>query len=494
MILYIKNHKFKYEIENLIRIFFPNEKITILDYNDKVVLEDNYVFTELVDFMDNKYQLKVKVKFGLFEKSLSDFVDKDFKNVNLECERIFAVMLFDIFNEFTGKTPPWGILSGVRPVKLMRNMINEAGSESALKYFKEKFLVQPEKIDKCKSVFLKQKRIIELNKKESFSLYIAIPFCPTRCSYCSFVSHSIEKTNKLIPLYLELLLKEISYTGKVVKNLGLRLESVYIGGGTPTTLNANQLETLIKFIYSNFDMNTCREFTVEAGRPDTITDDKLRALKDAGITRISINPQTFNDNTLKTIGRKHTIKDTILAYDLAIRYGFKNINMDLIAGLPGEVYEDFFNSINKVCELDPTNITIHTLCIKRASRLKFLDKEIKVDEEQITEKMLNFSDFELLKNGYQPYYLYRQSKMVGNLENTGFSKPGFENFYNIFIMEELHSIISCGASSITKLKNPYNGSIERVCNFKFAYEYIDRFDEIISRKDKVLKFYEEVNK
>ena len=251
---------------------------------------------------------------------------------------------------------------------------------------------------------------------------------------------------------------------------------------------------LIESIYKNFDMNTCREFTVEAGRPDTINEEKLKVLKLFGVTRISINPQTFKEETLKLIGRKHTVEDTLNAYNLAVKCGIDNINMDLIAGLPGEDQDDFINSLENVCKLGPKNITIHTLSLKRASRMNFLNTKIAIEDDLAIEKMLNFSDEKLYDENYYPYYLYRQSKMLGNLENTGFSKRGFENLYNIFIMEEIHSIISCGASGITKLKNPYNGQIERICNFKFAYEYIDRFNEVISRKDRVRIFYEEFSR
>lgn len=493
MILYVKNHNFNYELEKLIRIFFPNDKIIQKDYLEMKDTDNEYVYTELVEWKD-KYTLKMIVKIGKFEASKEAIVKKLFEDNLLECERVFAVNLFEILKTFTKRTPPWGILSGVRPVKLLRNIISEAGKDGAVKYFKENFLVKESKIKKCLDVLSVQDKILKLSKENSYSLYIAIPFCPTRCSYCSFVSHSIEKMNKLIPVYLEFLLKELEYTGKLVKNLGLKLESVYIGGGTPTTLDHKQLRTLIESIYKNFDMSTCREFTIEAGRPDTINKEKLNVLKFLGVTRISINPQTFKEKTLKLIGRKHTIRDTINAYNLAVKSGFDNINMDLIVGLPGEDKFDFINSLENACKLDPKNITIHTLSLKRASRMNFLDTKIDIKDDLVIEEMLKFSDEKLYKENYYPYYLYRQSKMLGNLENTGFSKKGFENLYNIFIMEEIHSIISCGASGITKLKNPYNGNIERICNFKFAYEYIDRFNEVISRKDRVRSFYEEFSR
>lgn len=492
MILYAKGHKFFYELEKLCTVFFPNEKIEGVEYKNQN-LTPPYVYTEVCD-LHNKRNLIVHVAIN--DNFLEDnrILNSDVYEIDDTTEKVLAQMIFKLLKKITGQEPSWGILTGIRPVKLMRRLINEMGSDEAIKYFNNEFMVSEEKTNLCYNTALKQQSIIDLSSNRSFSLYIAIPFCPTRCSYCSFVSQSIEKSAKLIPEYLDCLIKEIEYTSSIVEKLGLKLETVYIGGGTPTTLSANQLEILINKINENFNVNDCREFTVEAGRPDTITEDKLLVLKKLGVTRISINPQTLNDNVLELIGRKHTAKQTVDAFYLARKCGFDNINMDLIAGLPGDEYNSFKNTINEVCKLNPENITIHTLAMKRSSRLTDQGNKLDKESAKLTEKMMEFAKEILFSEEYIPYYLYRQSKMLGNLENIGFCKKGYENLYNVYIMEETHTIISCGASGVTKLKAPNGDFIERCFNFKFPYEYIQRFSEIINRKDKVLSFYDDFKK
>lgn len=489
MVVYIKDHKFHYEIENLCSVFFPYEKINIEEYVEPTEFANSYIYTEMLEEeYENKLSVKVQINsINYFEEAV---VEKTRENFDSECERTLAILLFNILSKATGISPPWGILTGVRPIKLMRKLINELGDKEALNYFKEKLLVSDEKAELSFNVAKTQKKTLDLSTTKSFSLYVSIPFCPTRCSYCSFVSQSVEKSNKLIPEYLTFLLRELEYTGEIIKKLGLKLETVYIGGGTPTVLSATELKILIEKIYVSFDMKTCREFTVEAGRPDTIKKEKLKVLKDLKVTRLSINPQTLNDKTLETIERKHTAKQVIEAFDMARKGGFNNINMDVIVGLPGEVYSDFVLTLKQICRLNPENITVHALAMKRASRLSKQEVVSENNQAEIVSNMLNFANTQLYQNKYFPYYLYRQSKMVGNFENIGWAKKNFENYYNIYIMEEAHSIISCGAGGVTKLKDPYNDYIERVNNFKFAYEYITRFDEIILRKDKVLMFYD----
>ncbi|MDQ5984058.1 MAG: Oxygen-independent coproporphyrinogen-III oxidase-like protein HemZ [Eubacteriales bacterium SKADARSKE-1] len=491
IVIYIKNHKFHYEIENLCRVFFPYRKIIVKTCKKVIEPLNDYICTEIIE-KENKSSLIVRAKINSTDYFQEGNVEKVRENYESECERVLAVLLFNILCKATGILPPWGILTGVRPIKLMRKLLNELGAEKALNYFKEKLLVSDQKAKLSFNIANVQKKILDLSTPKSFSLYVSIPFCPTRCSYCSFVSQSVEKSNKLIPEYLMFLLKELEYTGMIIEKLGLKLETVYIGGGTPTTLNADELKILIEKIYSSFNMKTCREFTVEAGRPDTITREKLKVLKALKVTRLSINPQTLNDKTLEEIGRRHTANQAIEAFNMARECGFKNINMDLIVGLPGEVYNDFVFTLEKVCKLNPENITIHTLAIKRAASLMREENSLKNKQAEIVSNMLDFANTQLYQNNYFPYYLYRQSKMLGNFENIGWAKENFENYYNIHIMEETHSVISCGAGGVTKLKDPYSDYIERVYNFKFAYEYITRFDEIIFRKDKVLMFYDKL--
>ncbi|HEX3026404.1 MAG TPA: coproporphyrinogen dehydrogenase HemZ [Clostridia bacterium] len=295
---------------------------------------------------------------------------------------------------------------------------------------------------------------------------------------------------RLIPKYLALLCKEITHTAAVAAGLGLRLESVYVGGGTPTTLSAEQLKTLLDTVRSCFDLSTCRELTVEAGRPDTITAEKLEALKSRGVTRISINPQTLNDDVLQNIGRRHTTQQTLSAYALAREHGFRNINMDLIVGLPGDSVESFQSTLDRVVSLSPESVTVHALALKRSARIFQEGGTAYSRDSEAAGQMLDYADSELLKNGYNPYYLYRQSRMIGNLENTGWAKPGFESPYNVFIMDETHSILACGAGAASIVKDPHSNRLERIFNFKYPYEYISRFEEMIIRKDQVKDLYE----
>jgi oxygen-independent coproporphyrinogen-3 oxidase len=346
-------------------------------------------------------------------------------------------------------------------------------------------LVSPEKILLASKTMHREEKILAQNSPQDFSLYLSVPFCPTRCAYCSFVSSSVEKTMKLIPQYVELLCKEIEAAAKQAEKLNLHLVSVYMGGGTPTTLTAQQLDQVLSCVKRSFDFSLCREYTVEAGRPDTITSEKLAVLKKWGTDRISINPQTLNDRVLEVIGRRHTAKQTREAFLMARKAGFENINMDLIVGLPGESVESFYDTLNTLLEWAPESITVHDLALKRSSRLY---QEGKIQEDAAAAcVMLDYADRILPENGYTPYYLYRQSRMVGNLENVGFAKPGFESPYNVFIMDESQHILGCGAGAVTKLCVPQKSGqrIRRIFNFKYPFEYISRHEEILERKKQV---------
>lgn len=488
MTIYIKNHDFKYEIENLCRVFFQNEKLVVTEDLSTQGNSENYVYTEQ-KLVDGNIIMSVEINIDGNKVTKEQEVPHEEES---ECERILAVILFEVLSEITGVRPPWGILTGVRPIKLMRRLVNSDGEEKATKYFKDSLLVSDKKTKFSLATMRAEQKILDLSENKSYSLYVSIPFCPTRCSYCSFVSQSVEKSAKLIPQYVDLLCKELEYTAQIAKNLGLKLETVYIGGGTPTTLSAEQLSQLIEAINNNFDMSSCREFTVEAGRPDTITPEKLRAIKNGGVTRISINPQTLNDDILSLIGRKHSSRQTIDAFNLARECGFDNINMDLIAGLPSESYESFVDTLTRINELGPESITIHTLAMKRSSGLTAQGKNFFAEDSKRTSDMLDFATELLYKNKYEPYYLYRQSRMVGNLENVGWAKKGYEGLYNVYIMDETHSILACGAGAVTKLKSPNSDYIERIFNFKFPYEYIAQFEEMIERKKQVSLFYDEL--
>ena len=477
MNLYVKNHNFHFELENLTRLFFPNEKITVIrDFSEP---QPPYIYTEVSD------KITISVNIGSFNKSetaVKKLTDDD-------NELVSAQLLYKLLCDFTGLTQPWGILTGVRPVKLLRRLTEESNEEQAVKKFEKDFFVSNEKIALSRETEHNERKILELSKPESFSLYVGIPFCPSRCSYCSFVMASIERAEKLIEPYTKLLCEEIKRTAEIANKLGLRLETVYFGGGTPTTLNAEQLDTVLRTVNNSFDMSTCREFTVEAGRPDTIDIAKLFALKENKVDRISINPQTVNDEVLKTIGRKHTAQQFFDAFELARKCGFDNINTDLIAGLPTDTPESFKNSLDSIVRLNAECITVHTLCMKRASRLTTEGVTLDLQQARDAREMLAYTQNILGQNEYIPYYMYRQSRMVGNLENVGWSKRGFESLYNVYVMDETHTILACGSGGVTKLKRNNPDYLERIFNFKYPYEYIDRFDELIQRKSGIMQFY-----
>lgn len=485
MILYTVNHTYKYECEKICRIFFPTEKIVFGD----TVSEENerYVYTEIDENGDKivfycKAVINGKTAEFLLDGDISEKENDSFK------ERMLAKAAVHVLKDITGISPPWGILTGVRPAKLMRNYINQVGGEKAKEIFSDFLEVSPERTRLAFTVASYENTCIEMSGKNSFSLYISIPFCPTRCSYCSFVSHSVEKAGKLVPDYVEKLCEEIKEAANLARELQLKLETVYIGGGTPTSLSAEQIEKITSAVNENFSVLSLREFTVEAGRPDTVSEEKLKVLKNAGVTRISINPQTFSDGVLEEIGRKHTSADTLEKFELAKSFGFDSINMDFIAGLPGDSVDGFKASLDKAVTLAPENITVHTLCLKRAANLPSSDNADKICRD--TREMVEYANTVLSENGYFPYYMYRQSKSVGNLENVGWCKKDKPCLYNIFMMEEIHTVLALGAGGVTKLTDPENGRLERVCNYKYPYEYISRFETVSERKNSVRAFFE----
>ncbi len=481
MNLYTVNHKFHYELENLTRAFFPNEKISVIqlaEVPDKI--ESPAIVSEV------KEELSVTLSIDEFHKTLS------FPMGNRDDELEMATLLYKLLSEFTGISLSWGLLTGVRPIKLLRRLKEEMGEEKAKSYFSDSLLVSKEKLQLASVTCVNEQKILDMSIQDSFSLYISIPFCPTRCSYCSFVSQSVEKARHLIPGYVELLCKEIAHTGAIAKDLNLRLESVYMGGGTPTTLEAEDLRRILNAVRENFDMSSCREFTVEAGRPDTITEAKLIALKECGCDRLSVNPQTLSDEVLHNIGRKHTVEDFYKSFELARKIGFEHINTDLIAGLPGDTPESFAHTMDGICKLSPESITVHTLSMKRSSQLNGDNMQILREDAQRVSSMLSNAYSSMNECDYAPYYLYRQSRMLGNMENTGWSKPGFEGIYNVFIMDETHTILACGAGAVTKLRDPRSERIERIFNFKYPYEYNARFEELTQRKDAIYTFYKDI--
>ena len=438
MNVYIKNNTFWFEVENLTRLFFPNEKISV--FKEFSAVQAPYIYTELGD------TITVRVKIGDFLReshaaALASNGENELQTVRL---------LYRILAEYSGVEQPWGLLTGVRPIKLLRKLDRTVGKEAA----KQKFLHDP-----------------------------------SRCSYCSFVMASVERAQKLIAPYVDLLCEELKVTAQIANDCGLRLESVYFGGGTPTTLSAEQLDRVLGTVNRCFDLSRCHEFTVEAGRPDTVTAEKLFALKENNVDRISINPQTLSDSVLCAIGRKHTAEQFLEAFALARRCGFENINTDLIAGLPTDTPESFCRSLDTVLGLNAESITVHTLCMKRAANLTTEGKTLNREEALAARQMVAYARERLTANGYIPYYLYRQTRMVGNLENVGWSKPGCESYYNVYVMDETHTILACGCGGVSKLRDQSSDYLERIFNFKYPYEYIDRFDEMLNRKAQISRFY-----
>ena len=477
------NNSYHYETENLLRVFFPEEKFRCADEAQE---GEDYCTVE-TDGCKGRVELSLSGEILSAQEEFSFELKEKGESDESFLERKCAILLFSLLCSYTSYTPPWGILTGVRPAKLMTKLIASMGEERAKEYFINELKVSEEKTNLAMMVAENEAPLMEINTEKSFSLYISIPFCPSRCSYCSFISHSNESAKKLMPSYVEKLCQEIKVTGGIAKELGLTLESIYMGGGTPTALTAELLKQVTDTISESFPVASVREYTIEAGRPDSVTEEKLEVIKNCGATRISINPQTFSDDVLRAIGRNHTSQMTVDAFLKAREKGFDNINMDLIAGLPTDTMENYEETLRKALSYSPENITVHTLALKRSSTI--VTEKRDTNSGETASKMLSLTQSELLAAGYIPYYMYRQSKCLGNLENVGWAKKGYEGLYNVYMMEEIHSVFAVGAGAVTKLKAPHDSSIERVFNYKYPYEYIGSFDEIIKRKEQIREFY-----
>ena len=381
------------------------------------------------------------------------------------------------------QTPPWGALAGVRPTKISTKHLMQGGTErSAQALLKNTYYVTPQRrrlaID-CSRSTLQAKALLE---DRDISLYVGIPFCPTRCSYCSFVSRSIGKRTELLDPYLQALEKEIAQVGRLLEKSGKTVRTVYIGGGTPTTLSAGQMQRLLECIHRHIDLSRCLEFTVEGGRPDTLTKEKLSSIFEAGADRMSINPQTMEDHVLRACGRPHTGEDVLLRYGEAVAAGFQDINMDLIAGLPRDSVDGFCWSLEAVASLRPSNITVHTLALKKGADL--FDAPVDLPTAQQVAQMVDYANDRLYALGYKPYYLYRQKYMSGSFENVGWSFGGRDCLYNIYMMEELHTIVSVGGGGMTKVNLP-DGTLQRFHNPKFPEQYIEQIDLVLQQKEEL---------
>ena len=390
----------------------------------------------------------------------------------------------------TGETPPWGMLTGVRPDKLVTKALSEGKTaEEARTLLERDYFVTPQRAGlalETGSMALRAARKLEEN---DIAIYIGIPFCPTRCAYCSFVSHSVERSFALVPPYVEALISEIRAGGEMVKAKGLRVRAFYMGGGTPTTLTAEQMDRVLTAFEESFDLTHCEEITVEAGRPDTITAEKLAVLKAHAVTRVSVNPQTMEDHVLKAIGRRHSAGDIDAAMELVGKYGFPHVNMDLIAGLPEDTPEGFQRSLERCIAFGTDNVTVHTLALKKGSRI--LTEGLSIPDAAAVAKMLETASPALRSAGPAPYYLYRQKYMSGSFENIGWCKPGAECWYNIYIMSELCSILSFGAGGSTKMVGGDGRDIQRTFNPKYPKEYTERPEKWQANQAAFAAFYQD---
>lgn len=452
-------------------------------------INDKYDYNELIKIflMPAEYRLFTKNEY---ERSCDDNdIVIEFNNEGFEDKNQIKREIYQGLSSITKTMPPWGILTGVRPVKLTRELFEKYNSrETVSEKLRKFYLLSEEKTNLLIDIYEYQNRVLGSADQNSASLYIGIPFCPTRCLYCSFTSN--QQGPEEIEKYLAVLIDEIKFAGETMRHRGKYIESVYIGGGTPTTLNEQQLDLLLQEVQKAFDLSKLKEFTVEAGRPDTITAAKLKVISRHGIKRISINPQTMKDDTLKVIGRSHSVNDIRKAFKTASDTGDFIINADIIAGLPGETPDDFENTLKEIISLDPANITVHTLAVKRASKLIENDADYHYKHAEVVKKMLELSKKAMADAGYRPYYLYRQKHMAGAMENTGYCKGDTPCIYNIRIMDENQSILALGAGAISKKYYPKENRLERVPNVSNYQIYIERIEEMKERKNK--KFFKEV--
>ena len=481
MRIFIEGHAFGYELENVARMFGPAAAAETGRPADGCAGDTAWSWRT-----DNCESVELGCRVSLGGRTAERREAVTAKETDKECELRLSKQLWSCLSELTGKEPPWGVMTGIRPAKFAGALLESRTPAEVRALLQSRYFVSSDKAGLCVETALAGAKIAESNTPRSYSLYVSIPFCPTRCSYCSFVSKAVDRDRALVAPYLDKLCEELRETARIAKSLRLRLESVYIGGGTPTTLSAPQLDALTDAIARSFPMDEAREFSVEAGRPDTITPEKLAVLQRAGVNRISINPQSASQRVLEAIGRKHTAGDVERSFSEAREAGFDNINADLIAGLPLDDLPGFANSLDWLLGLAPENITVHALTLKRASRMTERQDRASADAA----RMVAHAYRALRHNGYAPYYMYKQKGTVDSLENTGYSKPGFECLYNVYIMDELHTILACGAGAVTKLKNQNSGLITRIFNYKYAKEYLDGFDELLRRKEGIQRFYE----
>ncbi|MBQ7131791.1 MAG: coproporphyrinogen dehydrogenase HemZ [Oscillospiraceae bacterium] len=484
MTIILQNDDYKYELEAVVKIFFPAMHFAF-EYQKNDVCGD-ICAARLKKGKEYTYAFAA-VRIGGIIKRICAKVENGCKNYVSECEAALCRCLYICLETVTGKKCAWGMLTGVRPAKLVRQLCDKGMTRDEIfEHLQTNFFVTPEKIALAYDIYKLQQQCVDFAQRQKFSLYVSIPFCPTRCSYCSFISHSVESSHKLIDEYCRLLKRELEIIALYAKRCNLAVETVYFGGGTPTSLEAKALSELFETIEKNFDLSQLREYTVEAGRPDTITEEKLRAIKSHGISRISVNPQTTNDEVLKAIGRRHSAEEFFQGYNLARKIGFDCINTDLIAGLPKDSLLSFEKTLDDVIELCPENITVHSLTLKKSAQMYEGGADSFLGD---VGKMLDIASQKLTKNGFLPYYIYRQKNTSENLENVGYSTKGKECLYNIYIMDDTRTILGAGCGASSKLVHS-EFDMKRFFNFKYPFEYIRDFDRMNEKKQAISQFFE----
>lgn len=491
MNIYLDKSEYKFSAEQSLMKFMPNERPEYGDNREGDYVEIKFSTAEIFTTCTVKIVKDEKTARAVARCKNELFIDENTKN--RYHNRILKTAFYRAVISLNGLKPEWGSITGVRPVKLMEGYISDKVSEkSAKKSFQEDFFVSDRRTDLCyKSAIYATTAKSSLDERD-ICLYIGIPFCPTRCAYCSFVSQATAKNMELIEPFMEALMIDIEATAEAVRTAKLNVRSIYMGGGTPTTLSAEQLERLCGKLENEFNLKNLHEYTVEAGRPDTITRAKLEVLRKFKVNRISVNPQTMQDKTLDLIGRFHTSQDIVDCLNLVREVGGFAVNMDMIAGLPNETVADFEDSLEKVIALNPENITVHTLAMKKGSMLTLgrVAKDARQATAEDISAMLDYAETRLKSEKFEPYYLYCQKFMAGNFENVGWTKSGFENFYNICMMEELCGILSMGGGASTKLVS--RGKLDtknKMYSPKYPKEYIESIDKIVASKQKIIDAY-----
>lgn len=478
----VNRPSFEYDIHSLVKAFFPREDVSVRVQED--FTEDTSLRMK-IGFTDEMVSMELLEDGALKQSGHQDIDYSDRKETKNHLKRL----IYRILSEYTGQILPWGTLTGIRPTKIAMQLLEQGKSNVEIaEYMRNTYLASKEKVALSVMIANREKYVLrDIDYQDGYSLYVGIPFCPSTCLYCSFTSYPQSMWEKRMDEYLDALFKELDYLADKFRHK--KLNTIYIGGGTPTTLSPERMDRLLTKLETSFDAAHLQEFTVEAGRPDSITREKLQVLLDHGIDRISINPQTMKDETLRIIGRHHTVAQTKEAFALAREMGFAHINMDLIIGLPGEGYEDVEHTMQELQKLQPDSVTVHSLAIKRAARLNLFKEKY---EEMGLENNMQIMDMTArycAEMGLSPYYLYRQKNMAGNFENVGYAKVDKAGIYNILIMEEKQTILAAGAGATTKYVFENGARIERVENVKDVGQYIDRIDEMIQRKETFFQEY-----